>query len=370
MMIRRPERSDSIFQLSLTEIAFSLIFILLILLGWMHANTDRKYKEVVAKIEKLKKLTKIEDQLETFESQLMKAGANPDAIISQLVSNTKVVAEAAELRIKLEEMNEQLSQLVNIRDVLDKVRSSHIGEISHEEIIAAIKLTNNLSEKVFSGTGDQFLIDESSDQENKHVLESSRIDRKQKKTVPEEKINRVEKESLAALEFIQELEKAYRVQFNKPLDRSKLQQLAKTLVESSKVNYAKEAADLRGQLAYLKVRLSGGQGRDHPPCWADENTGRIEYLFDIVITQEGLVVEKAWPKHRQNEAENLPRINEILGHTVSKATFLRATEAIFNLSKEKNCRHFVILKNRVNDLSHFNSHRFAVSSVFYTFEPR
>lgn len=46
------------------------------------------------------------------------------------------------------------------------------------------------------------------------------------------------------------------------------------------------------------------------------------------------------------------------------------TTEIFNISKKKECRHFVILKNRVNDLAYFNAHRFAVNGIFYTYEPR
>ncbi|MGD7037241.1 hypothetical protein [Methylotuvimicrobium buryatense] len=341
-----PPRGDSIFQLSLTEIAFSLIFILLILLGWMYASTDRKYKEVNEKLEKLQTLDTYKDQLENFENQLKEIGANPDEIISKLIENTKIISESVELKSKIDEQDEQLTQLVNIREMLEELKEKSDNDITDKELAAAIELVSNLSEKIPD------------------------IKKDEKKNLSEENIKRIQEQALNALELMQYLEKSYFDKFDQSIDREKLQKIARTLIESSDINYARELSDLKGQVAYLQNRLSSGPGRDHPPCWADENTGRIEYLFDIVITQEGLVVDKAWPEHRNSEALDLPRIKNVLGKVVSKGKFINETIEIFNISKKKECRHFVILKNRVNDLTYFNAHRFAVNGIFYTYEPR
>lgn len=370
----RPSKSDSIFQLSLTEIAFALVFILLILLGWMYADSDRKYQETLLEKEKLENLATLQQQFDAVRSalaeQLQVAGANPDEIISQLVNNSKAVAESATLHMRIQDMNEQISELASIRELLERVKASPIGAVSHTELIAAVELTNKLVERVASMVAERSSVRPTSDDKEGIAIREIQAPSGGVESLPKPDIGVVETELLTALTFMQELERAYKKQFNESLVRDKNHEFAKVLVEALRTNSAKENSDLRGQVAYLQARLSSGQGRDHPPCWANEVTGRIEYLFDIVISQDGLAISSAWPGNRQSDADELPGVKQISGRTLSKAAFASATSAILNASKERNCRHFVILRSRVNDLGVFNDHRFAVSNVFYTYEPR
>lgn len=55
----------------------------------------------------------------------------------------------------------------------------------------------------------------------------------------------------------------------------------------------KANADLRGQIAFLKARLDARGGRDYPPCWAEEMTGKVQFLFTIEILPEGLRLQPA-----------------------------------------------------------------------------
>jgi hypothetical protein len=134
--------------------------------------------------------------------------------------------------------------------------------------------------------------------------------------------------------------------------------------------FARENRDLRGQVAFLKGKLEGKGGRDYPPCWAEESSGRIQYLLAIEITDHGLVVKSAWPESRKTDAQALPGIDAL---TTAQTTFqLRAfksaMQGIDEHSRKRNCRHYVVMRNSVSDLAVFNSYRFAIEHYFYKLE--
>jgi hypothetical protein len=45
-------------------------------------------------------------------------------------------------------------------------------------------------------------------------------------------------------------------------------------------------------------------------------------------------------------------------------------QGIDRVSKDKNCRHYVYVKNRVTDLASFNKSRYAIENFFYKLELR
>ena len=133
---------------------------------------------------------------------------------------------------------------------------------------------------------------------------------------------------------------------------------------------ARENRDLRGQVAFLKGKLEGKGGRDYPPCWAEESSGRIQYLLAIEITDHGLVVKPAWPESRKTDAQALPGIDALATAqtTFQLRAFKSAMQGIDEHSRKRNCRHYVVMRNYVSDLAVFNSYRFAIEHYFYKLE--
>jgi hypothetical protein len=116
------------------------------------------------------------------------------------------------------------------------------------------------------------------------------------------------------------------------------------LLEAGKDATAQEA-NLRGQLVNLNARLKAtpGKGGTLPPCWADEMTGKEEFIFDVAITPTGLIVHNSAPDHRLDEERILPIADVEFDKEVTFVSFIRSTQLLFNWSHKQDpeCRFFV-----------------------------
>jgi hypothetical protein len=111
-----------------------------------------------------------------------------------------------------------------------------------------------------------------------------------------------------------------------------------------------------------------------PSCWLDKN-GKIEFLFSVNLTNNGIVVSPAWAKERDNEAQLLPNIHQLInkGEPISIETFKVNSQEIFQYSennKPEECRFYVRLSSTISDAVKSDRARLAVESVFYKDEKR
>lgn len=133
----------------------------------------------------------------------------------------------------------------------------------------------------------------------------------------------------------------------------------------------KENADLRGQVAFLKNRLDARGGRDYPPCWADEKSGKVEFLFTIELRPDNVSVVPAWPPGREADARALPGIANVLsGSPHSNSSFVSHIQEIFGKSQALQCRHYVQLKSVIPDAVQSDRARLMVEYYFYKTEMR
>ena len=77
-------------------------------------------------------------------------------------------------------------------------------------------------------------------------------------------------------------------------------QTLKTLLEKTQTAQ-RDQQNLRGQLHFLQQQLKGN-GLDHPPCWADPETGAIQYLYRITIHEHTLRIEPASQRSSQKRS--------------------------------------------------------------------
>jgi hypothetical protein len=110
---------------------------------------------------------------------------------------------------------------------------------------------------------------------------------------------------------------------------------------------ARENGTLRGQVVKLRQDLkSVGRGGDYPPCWVTP-AGEIEYLFDIALNGSGsLSVTDVTPPARLVDRRALPIPPGLFSGPVSRARFLSDTQALLDLSRAKDCRFYVIARDR------------------------
>lgn len=129
--------------------------------------------------------------------------------------------------------------------------------------------------------------------------------------------------------------------------------------------------DMIGQNANIRNKLEAlGNGLDHPPCWANPTTGKIEYVFDIVINESNLEVHKGWLESRNEQALSNPNIMKSIGNHSKNVLLWESTAALFEESKVQKCRHFVRVYDHSESKKAFKSYLLGIENHFYKYLSR
>jgi predicted nucleic acid-binding Zn-ribbon protein len=101
-----------------------------------------------------------------------------------------------------------------------------------------------------------------------------------------------------------------------------------------------ENTTLRDPMAYFK-RIVGGRSNLIPPCWINPVTRKSEYIFDVALTSNGIVIHDNKLPHRREEQAELPIQRIPFESALSAGRFLAATRALFDWSEAQDCRFYV-----------------------------
>jgi hypothetical protein len=350
---------DRVFQLSLTEIAFIIAFLVMFLLGWMIVHIEREKNDALARAEENEDaaaLVAAADKAKTYLAALFaeKGAERADQIVSELVAREKLTRERDALRERIGQLEHTVSTLVEAQ--ADRTPTGSSPQQVADALAVAALFRQHLQEQSTAGKG---------------------RNRKDNAASPDGIV--------AAAKSALALKTAVDARLHAELGRTLLQgqeaKLAAELVSAARhmafaegkspaEAFAGENRDLRGQVAFLTSKLEGKGGRDYPPCWAEEGSGRIQYLFAIDITEQGLIVKPAWPEARTLDARALAGMDAL---TAAQAplhlrAFKSAMQGIDEHSRKRSCRHYVIMRNHVSDLAVFNTYRFAIEHYFYKLE--
>ena len=89
--------------------------------------------------------------------------------------------------------------------------------------------------------------------------------------------------------------------------------------------------------------MRSGNGLTLPSCWTASD-GKTEFMFDVILKDDGLVVRDATPKRANDPAMKLlgsfPR-----NATINERQFSNATVQVFQFSREHNCRFYSIIRD-------------------------
>jgi hypothetical protein len=408
------QSNDQVFQLSLTEIAFTIAFILLLLLGYLvvKEQIERKAAEAeLAKVQSSERATQALDAArEALRAALQGTGVgSPDEVVTRLVAAEDARAERDRLKKQVEDLDAKLTALEELRKRLEEAASSSRPGIARDEVSAALALQDQVRKALEeadtappparqptasaplaapSGTSSSLdttarraaaasatrpsALRESSSKSD----DSSKTSRDRQRDA--ETLARVRQAIAATGEFRKQL----KAQLNRELAPGKETETVRDVVAAAKgygelakagVNpeqIRKENSDLRGQVAFLKNRLDARGGRDYPPCWADES-GKVEFLFAVEVKPDLVVVTAAWPPRRE-AASHLPGMAEVLAGPHSNQQFVNRIQGIFNWSKSQDpeCRHYVQLKSSISDAVQSDRARLMVENFFYKTEVR
>lgn len=115
--------------------------------------------------------------------------------------------------------------------------------------------------------------------------------------------------------------------------------------------------------------LHHGNGLTYPSCWIAAG-GQTEYIFDITIQDEGLIMRDATPT-RANDPD-LQMVNGVTRNTlIGEAAFNKGTAELFKYSQQKNCRFYSIIRDRTGASSkqRYKALRSLVENHFYVLVP-
>lgn len=341
------EKNDRVFQLSLTEIAFLLVFLLMLLLGYMIFKLGEDLADTQKQLATGANIAAQQEALEAakakFKEELQNVGnPNPDDIISKLVSQADLIQERQALRAKVMNLDAQISALTEVKALLSKVAKAEQEPTLQQEIQQALAMKQAITEAMPLGQ----------DQSVTELIRATKLGN--------EIVTRMQQQGQqltvgAETKLAEDLMLAYK-------DMGQTSTMGLPQIQ-------KENADLRGQVAYLQGKLDARGGRDYPPCWANEHTGKVEFIFDIMMSTDGLTVSPAWPESRTDDALAFPTTSQLISpekHPLSE--FIRLAQPIFADSKAKNCRHYVVLRSNIADTATFNRYRYNVENLFYKVE--
>lgn len=363
------ERNDRVFQLSLTEIAFLIAFILLLLLGFLVSREQDRRLAAEAERDILRAAPGLTAQFDDAIRQVtdtLGTAATPtaiEAVLTKLVEAERAGEERRRLLQRVKDLQAELTALQEIRAAVDGAAAQAEGMPGMSVLAEALALHRDMTGLLPGnpGASNEEATENSDARSVEQMVESVR-------------------EALAAEE---DLRNGLQETFGMHLTPENRDEAIKTLLIYARqyrdllvsgLNPAKtqkENVNLRGQVAYLKGRLEARGGRDYPPCWADEKTGRVEPLLAVELHPSRIAVAPAWPPHREAEALAMATVPGLLAASpVTYARFGERVKPIFDASVAEECRHYVVLKSVIADAVQSDRSRLFVERYFYKIEVR
>ncbi len=375
------QRNDQVFQLSLTEIAFTIAFILLLLLGYLvfKEQSDRKAaEEALQQVQGLERAKAAFEQAKAgLSASLQNAGVpNPDEVISRLVAADEARAEHDRLKTQVDDLNAKLTALTELQKLVESATDSGRQGVAASEVMSALALQSEVRNALDSASQP----DKSSDAPSAPApTPPKQLGEAEKSKRDKEAAARVRQAIRTDTAFRQQVKDQLRVDVKpgqEPQTVAEVVQAAKRYGELAHAGLSpdvirKENADLRGQVAFLKNKLDARGGRDWPPCWADED-GKVEFLFSVDLRSDTVAVSAAWPAKREADAKALPGVGELLAGPLSYQDFQASVQGVFEWSKrhDPQCRHYVYLRSSIGDAIQSDRARLMVENYFYKAEVR
>lgn len=388
------QRSDQVFQLSLTEIAFTIAFILLLLLGYLvmrESEAKERAEEALAKVQDLGAAQQAINQASTrLKEGLAGAGAaNPDEIISRLVAEAKAAAERDRLQVRVKDLEAQISALAEVKQTVADAAKEAGNMETVDRVVSALALQAEAEKPIEAAKGapsspvSQPASAPASASAPAPAAIAQGKSASEGNTGPAQKRPSAEEtraEVQRSLQVTAAVDRALRDAGAKPLPAGKEAEAVAGMVRAAQSlrglegsgkgveAVLQENAGLRGQMANMRNRLNAvGRGLDHPPCWADE-AGNIEYLFNVELRQGVVIVTPAsWTERRRQDAAKIPGVAELTAAALDFERFSAAAKPILDLSKRQDpqCRHFVTIRNTIELRSEADKARWMVERFFY-----
>ena len=123
MTVMHHNRNDQVFQLSLTEIALILVFLLMLLLGWLTKAAQKDAEKAKENLAAIPNAHLVIQELEKAKENLRKAieranVADPDKLFEDLVRYSSMVEKNKKLEDEIEKAETELKELLELMQTL------------------------------------------------------------------------------------------------------------------------------------------------------------------------------------------------------------------------------------------------------------
>lgn len=161
-------------------------------------------------------------------------------------------------------------------------------------------------------------------------------------------------------EELKAIDKAKDLMASKGVDKESFEKSIESLVQQN--------SNVKGQNINLRNKIKNlGNGLDHPPCWADDETGAIQYVFNVMINENSVEVFEGWPDKRVQEALNNPKITQVIGLYSTNESLWNKSNSLYQESVENECRHFVRIYDHADSKSSFKKYLLGIENHFYKY---
>ncbi|GAB1825496.1 MAG: hypothetical protein KH037_00695 [Burkholderiales bacterium] len=320
------KKNNEVFHISLTELAFTLVLILVMLLGTRLVSEHNKANEQDKIIQQQKEV------IETLSEKTGLCRPDPDDPITPLMPCNKCLSVVAHIS------KSQAALAIDLGKALtDVIESSSLEENYlnlKERLIEAAKMVAD---------GKQLA-------DKKDLIETS------------EKLEASQKEVASLSKILSKFKEENKTKFDALMELNELR--------NKVAQCEKDIQTMDTQNKYL-ARIAG---LGYPPCWVGAN-GKPQYLFNIdLLPDDRIIVNRAWPEERNQDAlsmEPVVQVQKYFGQSVPMSEFLSSANKILKISNETKpsaCRHFVILKNHIPDRHTGDKQRLKIENSFYKLE--
>lgn len=360
--------NDQVFPVSLAEIAFTLILILMLLLGFMFLQereardtAEQRLQDAIAQQNGEATLPLVDAARQALQAELQRAGAkNPELLVEQITAAGARAGQISRLQQEVLDLTKRLVALDEFRSRLESAGHESDPALTREQVEKALVLQNEV-ERMLA--------------EHRQGAE-----RAEPATARQENATRIVSQALAAT---RELHKQSREKLQRPISPGQEPVAIREIVAAagdamqertsgSSIGDMQAANEkLQTQLRFYEKR-DKLRGLDHPPCWMDHES-RIEYIFNVQTVAEGILVSRGWPAHREADARASEGFNALMGRTGTALTpeqFAAAAKPYLDYGRRQSpeCRHFVYLSSTISNADKRDEARRLVNSVFYILE--
>lgn len=132
-------------------------------------------------------------------------------------------------------------------------------------------------------------------------------------------------------------------------------------IDSMLANIGSELMQCQSDMQYCYDRLG-----DFPPCWTKD--GRPEYIFDVTLRPNSLLLKPIWPPTRNEAANSTPGVMGLSGLMSNSAFRLDAARVLdWSNNQPTPCRHFVTINDSTVSKQEYKDQLRIVEGYFYKY---